>query len=440
MVGFSLNFLNTMKRIGTAFLIFFSFIAVSAQGQIAHITMHPSVKLNSAFTMGTNLQGTSPILPSSGSEQPLATKIDTVLYYGDTSAGLWVDVPLLDRATGDSLGYYNVSQDGLFYYQNEDTIGPLDYMDQNGGTHTVNDTMYSRVMGVRFTTPTDISSPKLVGADLTIFPISFNPTDYITFWVLPIMDSKTGYPFPNVIGTQLAAVKVPSSKITVGQLNTVHVTFSKSLGSGTKLTYPQFAIVAFVDGPNFSNDTVGYVLDQNLQGWVDTRTQTLTIDTDGSAGTTGEPMRSYQQNLDDGTVLGSYIGGGGAFLVNFEQLDPTSGVTGQAYDGNLLLTAYFSGTSSAVDPNAQNVNALSGNYPDPVSTTTEINYNLAQSGPVTLNVYNALGQNVGTLVNSVQGAGEHTATFNSGTLPDGMYYYKLQSGEFTATQPMVVAR
>ncbi len=272
-----------MKRIVTAFFIFFSFITVSARGQSVNMTMYPSIKLNSASAVGANLHATTPILPASGGEQPLSTQIDTVLYYGDTSAGDWVYVPVLDRATGDSLGYYGVSQDGLFYFQNEDTIGPLDYTDQNGNTQTVNDTMYSRVMGVRFTTPTDITSPRLIGADLTIFPIAFNPTDYITFWVVPIMDSKAGYPFPNVTAAPLATAKAPSSAITVGQLNNIHVTFSKSLGSGTKLTYPQFAIVAFVDGPNFPSDTVGYVSDQNLQDWVDQSQQPLNIDTDGLA-------------------------------------------------------------------------------------------------------------------------------------------------------------
>ncbi len=152
-------------------------------------------------------------------------------------------------------------------------------------------------------------------------------------------------------------------------------------------------------------------------------------------------MRSYQQNLDDGTVLGGYIGGGGNFFVNFAQLDPTTGqLTQSAFDGNLLLTAYFSGASSAVNPNAQMGYGLGEVYPNPVSTTTQINYNLGVSGPVTLEVYNVLGQNVGTLVNSVQGAGAHTATFNAATLPDGMYYYKLQSGEFSATNSMVIAR
>ena len=112
----------------------------------------------------------------------------------------------------------------------------------------------------------------------------------------------------------------------------------------------------------------------------------------------------------------------------------------------MVIIAYLHGTVAAILVSRSRILPLTEyrlgtNYPNPVSTsTTEISYNLGASGPVTLEVYNVLGENVGTLVNSVQGAGEHTATFSVGALPDGMYYYKLQSGEFTATNTMVIAR
>ena len=428
-----------MKRFGTVLFIL-SIFALSARAQSTHVNMHAAPnKMLVPATFGGGLVNT-PILPRSGG-QPLTTQIDTVFYYGDTSAGAWVYVPVLNQASGDSLGYYGVSQNGLFYYQTEDTIGPLEYQDQNGVKHTVTDTMYSRMMGVRFNTPTDIKSPKLIGADLTLFPISLNPTDSIKFWVVPIADvpftNGETHPIPSIFGTRIATGAVPASQITVGQVNNVHVTLNALLGVNTHLTYPQFAIMAFVDGPNFPDDTVGFVLDQNLQPF---STQ-LTIDTDGSLGVTGEPMRTYQLNLDDGTVLGGYIGGGGGFFVNFAELDPSNGTqTGNAYDGNLLLTAYFSGSPLAVTPSDPNAYGLSGNFPNPVGTSTAISYNLAQSGPVSLTLYNALGERVGTVVSGVQGAGAHSATFTPGTLPNGMYYYKLQSGDFSATRQMVISR
>ncbi len=443
-----------MKRFGTLFLIFFTFLAVSARGQVPQ-ALHPATQLSSAPTVAINRSGATPILLSSGG-QPLATQIDSVLYYGDTSGGnAWVYVPVLDQASGDSLGYYGVSQDGLFYYQNEDTIGPTDFGFYPPGSNvvvdtTAFDTMYNRVMALRVNTPTDIKSPRLIGVDVTLFPIALNPTDRIKILVVPVADEQFGdnnyYPIPQIFGPYIDSGSVDASTITVGQINTVHLNISKVLYSGSKILYPQFGVCVYVDGPNFATDTVGYVLDQNLNS---TFTTALTIDTDGSLGVTGEPMRTYRLNLDAGNLNirnepgPAYVGGGGGFFINFEQLDPTqqpAALTGEAYDGNLLLTTYFSGTSLAVTPGGANENSLDGIYPNPVGTSSAINYTLAQSGPVSLTVYNTLGEQVGTVVNGVQGGGEHSATFVPGTLPNGMYYYKLQSGDFTATRTMVINR
>ena len=260
------------------------------------------------------------------------------------------------------------------------------------------------------------------------------------------------YPIPELFGTQLASAAVPASTITGGQLDNIHVNFSKLLYAGKKVTFPQFVLLFLYLSPgrNFATDTVGYVLEADLNTTI---TGQLTIDTlgDGSSGLSDMdgnniPMRTYQEELDAGNqvINGQQqpIGGGGGFFINFGQLDPTNNdiPTDESYDGNLLLTTEFSGASAGVTPNGANEYSLDGNYPDPVVTTTYISYNLANSGPVSLVVYNQLGEKVGTIVNSVQGAGVHTAAFDAGTLPDGMYYYKLQSGEFTATNTMVIAR
>jgi hypothetical protein len=108
---------------------------------------------------------------------------------------------------------------------------------------------------------------------------------------------------------------------------------------------------------------------------------------------------------------------------------------------NFIIIAYMSNQlTSAVDSKGNPQFVLEPNFPNPVSSSTEIDYNLTTAAPVSLTVYNQLGQQVATVVNDVEGSGAHAATFNVGTLPDGLYYYKLQSGEFSATQSMVIAR
>ena len=88
--------------------------------------------------------------------------------------------------------------------------------------------------------------------------------------------------------------------------------------------------------------------------------------------------------------------------------------------------------------------ALNQNYPNPFNPATQIEYSLAKAGYVSLKVYDLLGQQVATLVNSDQTAGSHTVTFdavNGGrSLASGVYFYRLESGSFVATHKMIVLK
>ena len=83
---------------------------------------------------------------------------------------------------------------------------------------------------------------------------------------------------------------------------------------------------------------------------------------------------------------------------------------------------------------------LEQNYPNPFNPKTEIQFNLAKNGHTRLNVYNMLGQNVATLVNDVLVAGIHKVSFNAVDLPSGVYFYQIQSGQFSMGRKMLLVK
>jgi hypothetical protein len=81
---------------------------------------------------------------------------------------------------------------------------------------------------------------------------------------------------------------------------------------------------------------------------------------------------------------------------------------------------------------------LCQNYPNPFNPSTTIQYNLQKSGNVILKIYNLSGQQIEMLVNGFQTVGEHKITWQPKGLPSGIYFYKLQVGEYSKTKELIL--
>lgn len=99
-------------------------------------------------------------------------------------------------------------------------------------------------------------------------------------------------------------------------------------------------------------------------------------------------------------------------------------------------------TNGISDNNSSMVNnfKLSQNYPNPFNPTTQIKFDLKDNGIVKLTVYGILGREVKMLVNEYRPAGSYDVMFNANNLSSGVYFYKLQSGNFVMTKKMLLAR
>ncbi len=83
---------------------------------------------------------------------------------------------------------------------------------------------------------------------------------------------------------------------------------------------------------------------------------------------------------------------------------------------------------------------LGQNYPNPFNPSTKINYQIPQAGFVTLKVYDPLGREVTMLVNEEKAAGNYEVNFNADKLSSGVYFYKLQTGNYIKTRKMVLIK
>ena len=82
------------------------------------------------------------------------------------------------------------------------------------------------------------------------------------------------------------------------------------------------------------------------------------------------------------------------------------------------------------------------NYPNPFNPSTVISYRLSVISKVSLKVYDLLGREIAILVNEYQNAGTYNLKLNTQnySLPSGVYFYRLQTGEFSQTKKMVLMK
>ncbi len=84
--------------------------------------------------------------------------------------------------------------------------------------------------------------------------------------------------------------------------------------------------------------------------------------------------------------------------------------------------------------------SLAQNYPNPFNPATQIEYSVPRNGHVSLKLYNAFGQEVATIFDGVQKAGNYVATFDATGLTSGVYLYRLQSENVSITKKLVLTK
>lgn len=110
-------------------------------------------------------------------------------------------------------------------------------------------------------------------------------------------------------------------------------------------------------------------------------------------------------------------------------------------DVSLDGTTGMSGPVLAAPRETPTAFSLAQNYPNPFNPVTEISYQLPADCHVKLEVFGVLGRKVATLVDEHQPAGNRTVHWNAGAdVASGIYFYRLQAGDFVEMKKMVLLR
>jgi len=97
-------------------------------------------------------------------------------------------------------------------------------------------------------------------------------------------------------------------------------------------------------------------------------------------------------------------------------------------------------TSIELENNFLGSYVLSQNYPNPFNPSTKINYSVPKTSYVTIKIYDILGKEISILVDREKSAGNYEVEFYGGNLTSGVYFYRMQAGNFIDTKKFVLLR
>ena len=170
-------------------------------------------------------------------------------------------------------------------------------------------------------------------------------------------------------------------------------------------------------------------IEDSLYAWLNYGQFDLyTAGSEGSVSVSGFDPVDVLNPEDTATV---YVG----FAVGMDETEMLTNMSDCEAQYNLIATSVKQTNNLKPDKYS-----LSQNYPNPFNPSTSIDFSIIKSSHVILKVFNTLGQEVASPVNSNLPEGNYSINFNAANLPSGIYYYSLTTGSYKATKKMILVK
>ncbi|MGH7454151.1 MAG: T9SS type A sorting domain-containing protein [bacterium] len=176
----------------------------------------------------------------------------------------------------------------------------------------------------------------------------------------------------------------------------------------------------------------------SITGLTNTNVLTLVINSNGHilAGTNNGVFHSTDNGANWSPINSGLINTNVNALAIGRDGHIFAGTNGSAFRSAKPITTTGEEISSSIPA----LFSLEQNYPNPFNPSTTIQFNLAKRMTVNLKVFDVSGREVATLVDETLGPCTYKVVFEANSLPGGVYFYRLEAGEFMQTKKLVAIK
>lgn len=167
--------------------------------------------------------------------------------------------------------------------------------------------------------------------------------------------------------------------------------------------------------------------------------RSLAINSSGHifAGTYSDGVFLSTNNGDDWASINTGLTNNG---VSCLAINPGGHIFAGTAGGGVYRTIHPTTAVNEIDKELSFSCELKQNYPNPFNSLTTIKYSLARPDFVTIKIYSLSGQEIQTLMKGHQAAGEYQISWAAEGYPSGVYFYRLQTGEFSETKKLILQK